>query len=275
MKRALAALSVIVPALALAQAPPAGSAAGGAGKTQLTWYGHAAFTVKTPKGTVLAIDPWFANPMNKDGKVAPPEKIDFILVTHAHADHVGDAIALGKKTNAKLVGSFDLVRALARAGYPVDPQTMMMTAGNTGGTLDLTDEVSVSIVNAVHSSGFQAGQEAPLEYGGNPNGFIVRMKGGPTIYHTGDTAPFSDIQYAAKRFGPIDLMLACIGGHFTMDPQGAALMAGWAGARQVVPMHFGTFPLLKGTPAELSQALQKAGGKSKVLEMKVGETRAF
>jgi L-ascorbate metabolism protein UlaG (beta-lactamase superfamily) len=100
------------------------------------------------------------------------------------------------------------------------------------------------------------------------------VKGGPTVYHTGDTAPFSDIQYPAKRW-PIDVMLACIGGHFTMDPAGAARMASWVHPKQIVPMHFGTFPLLKGTPAELQQALGQLGVKAKMTEMKVGETRAF
>lgn len=269
MRRSLAALLVMcaVPLAAAAQ----GAAAG---KTQVTWYGHAAFVVKTPKGTVLAIDPWFSNPANKDGKVAPPEKVDFILVTHGHADHVGDAVALAQKTKAKFVGAFELAQALAGAGYPAD-QATTATAGNMGGTIDLTDEVSVTLVPAVHSSGFKAGNEAATQYAGNPVGFMIHVKGGPNIYHTGDTAPFSDIQYPAKRWAPVDLMLACIGGHFTMDPVGAALMASWVNPKQLVPMHFGTFPVLKGTPAELQQALQKRGVKAKMIEMKVGETRAF
>lgn len=275
MRRTLAALMVMVavPLAGAAQQDKPAAAAGG--KTQVTWYGHSAFTVKTPRGTVLAIDPWFSNPSNKDGKATPPEKVDFILVTHGHSDHVGDAVELAKKTSAKFVGAYELAQALMQAGYPMDPKAAMATAGNMGGTIDLTDEVAVTIVPAVHSSGFKKDEQSPTEYGGNPVGFIIRVKGGPTIYHTGDTAPFSDIQYPAKRWAPIDLMLACIGGHFTMDPVGAAQMAGWVNPKQIVPMHFGTFPLLKGTPAQLTQAIQKAGGKAKVTEMKVGETRAF
>jgi L-ascorbate metabolism protein UlaG (beta-lactamase superfamily) len=269
MRRSLVALMVMcaVPLAAVAQGAP------GAGKSQLTWYGHAAFVLKTPRGTVLAIDPWFSNPSNKDGKVPPPEKIDFILVTHGHSDHVGDAVALAQKTRAKFVGTFDLAQALVGAGYPAD-QATLATAGNVGGSIELTDEIAVSIMPAVHSSGFKAGDQAPVQYAGSPVGFIIRVKGGPTVYHTGDTAPFSDIQYPAKRW-PIDVMLACIGGHFTMDPVGAARMAGWANPKQIVPMHFGTFPLLKGTPAELQQALRQLGVKAKLTEMKVGETRAF
>jgi L-ascorbate metabolism protein UlaG (beta-lactamase superfamily) len=268
MRRTLAALAVMIalPAAAAAQDKAQG-------KTQLTWYGHAAFVVKTPRGTVLAIDPWFSNPTNQ-GKAAAPEKIDYILVTHGHFDHVGDAVELAKKTSAKFVGSFELAQALMGAGYPMDPQSLFATVGNMGGTIKLTDEVSVSIVNAVHSSGFKKDQQSPTEYAGNPVGFIVRIQGGPTIYHTGDTAPWSDIQYAAKRY-PIDVMLACIGGHFTMDPVGAARMAGWAHPKQIVPMHFGTFPVLEGTPAALAKALKDQGVKAKMVEMKVGETRSF
>jgi L-ascorbate metabolism protein UlaG (beta-lactamase superfamily) len=243
-------------------------------KTQLTWYGHSAFVVKTPRGTVLAIDPWFTNPSNKDGKVAPPEKIDFILVTHGHFDHVGDAVALAQKTKAKFVGSYELAQALTGSGYPAD-QATMATAGNIGGTIDLTDEVAVTIVPAVHSSGFKAGEQAPVQYAGNPVGFVIEVKGGPTLYHTGDTAPFSDMQLFAKRRGLIDVMLACMGGHFTMDPTGAALAASFVQPRHIVPMHFGTFPILKGTPAELQRALQQRGVKAKMTEMKVGETRTF
>jgi len=270
MRRSLAALMVmcVVPLAAAAQG------AAGPGKTQLTWYGHAAFVLKTPRGTVLAIDPWFSNPSNRDGKVAPPEKVDFILVTHGHSDHVGDAVALAQRTKAQFVGAFELAQALAGAGYPAD-QATMATAGNMGGTIDLTDEVAVTIVPAVHSSGFKKDEHSPMEYGGNPVGFVIKVKGGPTIYHTGDTAPFSDMQLFAKRRGPIDVMLACIGGHFTMDPTGAALAARFVQPRQIVPMHFGTFPVLDGTPAQLRQAIQQSGVKTKVTEMKVGETRTF
>jgi L-ascorbate metabolism protein UlaG (beta-lactamase superfamily) len=254
--------------------PLAAEAQGAGGKTQLTWYGHAAFVVKTPKGTVLAIDPWFTNPSNKDGKVAPPEKIDFILVTHGHSDHVGDAIALAQKTMARFVGAFDLAQVLTAAGYPAD-QATMATAGNMGGTIALTDEVAVTIVPAVHSSSFKAGDQAPVQYAGNPVGFVIKVKGGPTLYHTGDTAPFSDMQLFAKRLGPIDVMMACIGGHFTMDPAGAAQAASFVQPRQIVPMHFGTFPILDGKPAELAQALRQRGVKAKMVEMKVSETRSL
>lgn len=265
MKRSLA-------ALVLAAALPATAAA--QSRTQVTWYGHAAFTVKTPQGTVLAIDPWLSNPAAKDKDAAQKlGRVDFILVTHGHSDHVGDAVAIAKRTGAKFVGPFELAQALMHAGYPMDPQGVLATAGNVGGSIPLTDEVTVTLVPAVHSSGFREGQ-GPTEYAGNPVGFVIRIRGGPTIYHTGDTAPFGDMELFAKRW-PVDVMLACIGGHFTMDPAGAALAASLVRPKQIVPMHYGTFPLLKGTPAELANAIRARGGTAQVVEMKVGETRSF
>ena len=263
MKRlAILALTVALPLAARA-----------AGKTELTWYGHAAFVLKTPGGTVVAIDPWLSNPTSPDKEAAGKlEKVDFIVVTHAHADHVGDAVAIAKRTGAKLVGGFDLANALIQEGYPKE-QATAMTSGNIGGTIALTDELSATIVPASHSSGIRK-DGAPVAYGGNPTGILLHVKGGPTVYHTGDTDVTSDMKLVGDRW-KIDYMLACIGGHFTMDPQGAATAAQLTRARTVIPMHYGTFPLLKGTPEALEKAIQAGKGKAKVVTMKIGETRAL
>ena len=163
--------------LALA-ALPAFAQAGGKGKTEVTWYGHAAFVVKTPGGTSLAIDPWINNPSNKDKTAMEGiQKLDYILISHGHADHVGDAVALQKKTSAKIVGSADLGKQLAlSAGVPKEA-TGFDTLGNAGGVLKLTDEVSVALVQAVHSSGFQAENGQLLE-GGAPLGFVIQIEEG-------------------------------------------------------------------------------------------------
>lgn len=261
----LALLAALMPALALA-APAA------KGKTEVTWYGHAAFVVKTPGGTVLAIDPWISNPTDPDKQALDKlSKVDFILVSHGHFDHVGDAIALQKKTNAKFVGAFELGHALVGAGAPADSATMA-TLGNPGGTIKLNDEVSVTIVPAIHSSGFQKGDNAPMEYAGNPVGFIIHVKGGPTIYHSGDTDVFGEMKSFAERWHP-DVAMLCIGGHFTMDPVGAAQAQKMIGAKIVIPMHYGTFPILDGTPEELEKAMKAEHAKGKVLVMKPGETK--
>ncbi|MHB8417757.1 MAG: metal-dependent hydrolase [Myxococcales bacterium] len=262
-------------AAVLLSAVPAATPARGDGKTHVTWYGHATFTVVTPKGTVLAIDPWFENPKAADkDALAKLGHVDYVLVSHGHFDHAADAVALGK-AGAKLVGSFELGSALVASGFPQDGASMT-TLGNAGGTIPLTDEVQVALVPAVHSSGYgPAGASGAAEYAGAALGFVIQIKGGPTIYHTGDTDAFYDMKDRVGDRFKVDLMLACIGGHFTMDPEGAALAATYVKPKWIVPMHFGTFPVLSGTPAELEKALRARHSKAKLLELKVGESKAF
>src|SRR6266478_5133922 len=170
--------------LALA-ALPAFAQGAAKGKTEVTWYGHAAFVVKTPGGTTLAIDPWINNPANKDkGAMEKIQKLDYILISHGHFDHVGDAVELQKKTSAKIVSVFELgAQLVAAAGVPKEAAGFE-TLGNAGGVLKLNDEVTVALVPAVHSSGFQAAPDGPILYGGSPIGFVIQIKGGPTLYHT-------------------------------------------------------------------------------------------
>ena len=253
---------------------PAFAQAAAKGKTEVTWYGHAAFVVKTPGGTALAIDPWINNPVNKDKTaIEKIQKLDYILISHGHFDHVGDAVALQKKTGAKIVASFELGSQLAAAGVPKEAAGFE-TLGNAGGVLQLNDEVAVALVPAVHSSSFQAAENGPLLYAGAPIGFVVQIKGGPTLYHTGDTAYFTEMKQVGERFHP-DVLLTCIGGHFTMDPVDAALAARDTGAKNVVPMHYGTFPVLTGTPEQFAKALKKSAPRGTMVQLRIGEPRTF
>lgn len=238
------------------------------GKTSLTWYGHAAFRIDTPAGKSILVDPWLSNPSNPTGKDdAAKVKADLILISHGHFDHVGDANDIAKRTKAKLVATFDLGNALVAAGFPKD-QYGMETGGNFGGSITALDgEVTITFVPAIHSSGV-GDKDA---YGGNPGGFVIAIKNGPTLYHTGDTDLYGDMANIGK-FSKVDYMLACIGDHFTMGPARAAEATKLAKAKNVVPMHFGTFPVLNGTVADFGKALKAAGSSSKLVEMKIGST---
>jgi L-ascorbate metabolism protein UlaG (beta-lactamase superfamily) len=258
--------------LALVAAPVAHAA----GTSTLTWYGHAAFKLTTPSGKVLLIDPWIGNPSNKNGAkdVAAVDKADLILISHGHGDHVGDAIAIAKKTGAKLVATYDLGNMLVRHGGFPSAQFSMETGGNFGGELALLDgEVTITFVPAVHSSSVTANAGTPGEqahFGGAPGGFLVSVKDGPTIYHTGDTDVFGDMALIGKLH-KVSLMLACIGGHFTMGPERAAEAVRLVNPAAVAPMHFGTFPALAGTPEAFAKALKAAHVKAQLQLLKIGE----
>src|SRR5437762_1013595 len=240
-------------------------------ETQLTWFGHAAFKIATAAGKVLLIDPWLTNPVFPRGKeeLAALDHADLILLTHGHSDHVGDALEIGKRTGAKLVANFDLSAAMVSAlGYP-QAQAGNDTTGHIGGEL-LDGEVTVRFVAAWHGSSIQKEENAPPVYAGTPSGLVIALRGGPTIYHTGDTDLFSDMALVS-RFQKIDVMLVCIGDHFTMGPDRAAEAVKLVNPREVVPMHYGTFPALTGTPKAFESELEKRKSKARLRVMKIGK----
>jgi L-ascorbate metabolism protein UlaG (beta-lactamase superfamily) len=246
------------PAAAPAPAPaPAAAAPGG---TNLTWWGHASWVLTTPGGATIVVDPWLENPTAP--KTEKPKAADAILVTHGHFDHTADVASLAKATNAKVICSFELAPLLKLSA---DADGMEI-----GGTVTIKD-ATIHTVEALHASGFGS-PKAAMQYGGAPMGFVVEVAKGPTIYFAGDTDAFAGMSLIAERYHPTVAVLP-IGGYYTMDPTGAAFAAKMLKAKTVIPMHFGTFPALKGTPDELRAAMKKEHAAGKVVELKPGATQ--
>jgi L-ascorbate metabolism protein UlaG (beta-lactamase superfamily) len=243
-------------------------------QTHLTWYGQSGFKIVTPAGKVFLIDPWLTNPVFAKGEdeLAALKDVDLILLSHGHSDHVGNAVEIGKKTGAKLVANFDLSAVVTSIlGYP-SKQADIDTTGHIGGQLTLLDgEVTVCFVPAWHGSTVQKDENSPPVDAGSPTGLVICIRDGPTLYHTGDTGFFSDIARVSD-YNKIDLMLVCIGDHFTMGPIRAADAVKLVDPKTVVPMHYGTFPALTGTPEVFGEELKKRGVKTQLRVMSVGET---
>jgi L-ascorbate metabolism protein UlaG (beta-lactamase superfamily) len=251
-------------------------------ETKLKWFGHSAFSVTTPNGKVLLIDPWLGNPSNpeaKDGKdpLTAVPKVDYILLTHGHRDHVGDAVEIAKKTGAVLITNPELAGNLVKlAGFPRQQAETDAIMG-IGGEIQIADgEVTIAMTPAIHSSSVfnpKAGPNEPERaYGGNPAGFVIIIKNGPTIYHSGDTAYFKDMETIGENYS-IDIALLNIGGHFGMEPRMAAKAAQTVRARLAIPHHFGTFPGIVQTADGFAAELRKL--KISFYEMKPGETISF
>ena len=208
---------------------------------QLTWLGHNAFRFDTPGGKRVYVDPYLDNPKCPESE-KQPERMDILVLTHGHSDHVGSTVELTKQFTPTVVGIIELLNWLGDQGAEVGD----MPGTNKGGTRHV-DEISFTMTNAEHSSGGPNG-----EYLGDPAGFVIEVENGTKLYFAGDTCVFGDMQLIGRIYEP-DVAILPIGDHFTMGPKEAAVALDLLGTPRCVPSHYGTFPLLTGTPEQLRE----------------------
>ncbi len=219
---------------------------------KITWLGHASVRITTPSGKVLLIDPWLSTNPKCPEQMRSPDRVDIILLTHAHSDHMGDTIELARKHHSRVLAIFETATWLESHGLTTEQVQGM----GKGGTARVGD-VEVTMVNAIHSNSIE--DEGKLVYGGEPAGLIVRLPGGFTIYHAGDTDVFGDMKIIGELYSP-ELVMLPIGDHYTMGPRQAALAVRLLRAHHVLPIHYGTFPALTGTPEALRELTRDVAG---------------
>ena len=227
---------------------------------EITWLGHATFRIVTPKGTTVIVDPWVMGNPACPASEKKIKKVDVLLCTHGHFDHIGDAVTIAKEHNPKVVGVFELCSWLNKKG------AKQIAPMNKGGTQQVAD-LKVTMVHADHSCGID--DDGEIVYGGEACGYVVEFENGIRLYHAGDTAVFGDMAMIRELYEPTIVMLP-VGDHFTMGPKEAAHACKLLQPRMVIPMHFATFPALTGTPQALCPLIEHMG--IELRELKPGES---
>lgn len=230
------------------------------GSLKVTWFGHSAFSFVSPGGKMILADPWLENPSAPSGAKEIPT-VDLILLSHGHSDHFGNTIEIAKRTNARVISNFEISLFLKSRGIS------SAEGINIGGTTAV-DGITVSMVPANHSSDIDI--DGTVVPGGHAAGFIVKFEDRTTIYFAGDTNLFGDMKYIRALYKP-DVAFLPIGGYYTMAPREAALACELIAPKRIIGMHYGTFPILAGTPAELRRYLPSKLKRS-VFELEPGKT---
>jgi L-ascorbate metabolism protein UlaG (beta-lactamase superfamily) len=228
---------------------------------KITWLGHATFRITTPAGGVILIDPWVTGNPSCPEPLKKFERIDVLLITHGHSDHFADALALARAHKPQVVAMYETAVWLASKGIA---NTLPMSKGGT----QKVGDIEATMVHAIHSNSIE--EDGRFVYGGEPAGYVLRLPGGFTVYHAGDTTVFSDMKLIGELYQP-ELALLPIGDLYTMGPREAALAIRLLNVRHVVPMHYGTFPALTGTPAALRELTRDIAG-LEIHALRPGET---
>lgn len=231
---------------------------------KFTYLGHSTVRVDLEGGEVVLLEPWVGGNPRCPKELQEFDRLDAILITHAHEDHMGDAVELALRHESLVVASYEVCQWL-------EGQEVKKTAPMNLGGSQMVLGMKVSMVRADHSSGLVEEGGKRIQDGGIASGFVVRMPSGYTFYHAGDTALFSDMQLLCELYRP-ELAFLPIGDVFTMDPHQAARACRFLGARHVIPIHWGTFPLLTGTPAALAKELRDLGINCEMVELAPGES---
>ncbi|MDH6229470.1 L-ascorbate metabolism protein UlaG (beta-lactamase superfamily) [Mesorhizobium soli] len=231
---------------------------------KITWYGQSAFRVEVGKAKIL-IDPFIQNPLWKNGWEGPAEGVTHVLLTHGHNDHIGDSLAILKKTGAQLVANFEICMYLVGQGVNGD----QINPGNHGGTVDCGG-FTTTFVNALHSSSY-AGEGGTNTYLGNPAGLILHFPDDRTLYHMGDTDIFSDMALINELHEP-QIGIVPVGDRFTMGGAVAALACRrFFNFETVIPCHYKTFPMLDQTPDKFIAGMEGSG--VEIVVPNLGETK--
>jgi L-ascorbate metabolism protein UlaG (beta-lactamase superfamily) len=251
--------------------------AGTSGNIEVWWLGQAATRITTTTGKVIMIDPWITGNPKTPAQFKNLDalgKIDLILVTHAHGDHLGDAVVLAKKHNVPMWAPAGLNQQLQTLGE-LSPE--LSPRMNKSGTISPFPGVKITQVHAEHSSEIlwtdPATKKQHTLFGGEPVGFIIELENGFKIYHMGDTGLFGDMKMIGEYYSP-DLIMIPIGGHYVMSPKDAAKATKeYLQPKYAIPMHYGTNPYLVGTPQEYIEAM--GSSPVKVFPIKEGDKLRF
>ena len=211
----------------------------------LTWLGHGSYRLDSPGGKRIYFDPWLENPKCPESE-REPERIDIMAISHGHGDHVGSAVELGRRYSPTVVAIFELANWLEGQGV----KNAAALGMNKGGTVEI-DGIKFNMTHALHSGGFIANGDN-ITYLGDPAGYVIEFENGTKLYAAGDTALFGDMELIGRYLEP-EIAILPIGDHFTMGPRQAAAALELLGCRTCVPVHWGTFPLLAGTPEQLRE----------------------